>query len=661
MRMPAIPFAILLLMAAGLTPVAEAQWPKIQLAEYAAGFISPVQITNAADGSGRLFVVEQPGSIKMIVGGTVQAASFLDITDRVLFSGERGLLSVAFPPNFAAKRYFYVYYTDLNGNNQVSRFSLSVNPNVADPASEIKILNISHPVFANHNGGQLAFGPNGFLYIGIGDGGGAGDPNNNAQNPASLLGKMLRIDVETAGCVVNPAATPNYCIPSSNPFVSSPGTLAEIWATGLRNPWRYSFDRATGDLYIGDVGQATREEVDFQPFNSTGGENYGWRILEGSLCFNPPVGCVMPPAYSPPVVEYDHGLNNSIGCAIIGGSVYRGANPSLVLLQGAYFYGDLCTGNIWGYRKATAENILLLTTPFQITSFGEDESGEIYVTNYSTGTIYRIEPIATGSYGIGVFRGGEWFVDININGVWNGCTVDACYAFGLPSDQPIMGDWNGDGKKKIGVKRGSQWYLDFNGNGRWDGCGTTPDTDRCYTFGFPSDIPVAGNWDGSLNKADKIGVFRDGQWFLDFNGDGIWNGCGSTSVTDRCFAFGLPTDMPVVGDWNGDGISKIGVFRSGNWYLDYPGTGTWVGCGAPGITSQDSCIAFGLAGDIPVVGNWNGSADGRPKIGVFRSGNWYLDYPGTGTWVGCGAPIITSEDSCITFGLAGDVPIVGNW
>ena len=291
-------------------------WPQISVMPYLSGFSSPVHITNARDGSQRLFVVEQGGIIRVIENGAVLSTPFLDIHERVLFpgSGERGLLSVAFPPGYASKGYFYVYYTRLDGNNQTSRFPLKPGkPDEADPTTEQPIILFNHPNHNNHNGGQLAFGPDGYLYIGTGDGGGAGDPDGNAQNPASLLGKLLRIDVESG---IDP-----YAIPASNPYTQTTGYRGEIWALGLRNPWRFSFDRQTGDLYIGDVGQNIEEEVDFQPASSSGGENYGWNILEGNRCYSPSTECIPPARYVPPVAVYDHGVIRLVARSLVAQSI----------------------------------------------------------------------------------------------------------------------------------------------------------------------------------------------------------------------------------------------------------------------------------------------------------------------------------------------------
>jgi len=366
-----------------LPMAARAQWPEIALAPYVGKFSLPVQMTHAGDGSGRLFFVEQGGVVKIVKNGTIQAVSFLDITNRVLSGGERGLLSIAFPPLYAAKGHFYVNYTrNPDGATVVSRFTVGGNPDIAAPGTEEILLIIDQP-FPNHNGGQLAFSPeDGYLYIGMGDGGSGGDPENYAQNlmdlPGNkeLLGKLLRINVESG-------AIP-YAIPSDNPAIQ--GNQSEIWALGLRNPWRFSFDQLTGDLYIGDVGQNSWEEINFQPASSQGGENYGWRILEGSQCFNPLTGCIAPPNNSLPVAEYAH----SEGCSVTGGFVYRGGE--FPLMDGIYLYGDFCSGKIWGLRQFAGrwETSLLLDTSLTISSFGEGEDRSLYVIDYAQGDIYRI-------------------------------------------------------------------------------------------------------------------------------------------------------------------------------------------------------------------------------------------------------------------------------
>lgn len=338
---------------------------------------APVYVTHAGDGSGKLFVVEQPGTIRIVTNGQAHAAPFLDIRSIVGSRGnEQGLLSVAFHPDFANNSLFFVNYTDLNGDTVVARYSASDDPDLADPTSARTILTLDQPA-ANHNGGLLLFGPDGYLYIGTGDGGRAGDPWGNAQNPQVLLGKMLRLDVD--------AGEP-YAIPPDNPFTGEPAVRDEIWALGLRNPWRYSFDRATGDLYIADVGQNNWEEIDFQSAKSPGGENYGWNRAEGFHCFAPATNCDQS-ELSPPVVEYGH----DTGCSVTGGYVYRGS--AFPEMAGVYLYGDFCSGRIWGlYRDGTGEwaTTVLLDSDLSISSFGEDETGELYLTSLGDGRLYRL-------------------------------------------------------------------------------------------------------------------------------------------------------------------------------------------------------------------------------------------------------------------------------
>lgn len=352
-------------------------WPEPALKPFASGFQSPVHITHAADNSGRVFVVEQAGVVRIVKNGVPLPGPFLDIHERVGCCDEQGLLSLAFPPGFAGKKYLYVNYTNLAGDTVIARFRLRPNNlNQADPGSEEIILTIAQP-YGNHNGGQIAFGPNdGYLYIGMGDGGDGGDPHNYGQSADVLLGKLLRIDVE--------GGDEGYAIPPSNPFTATHGYRGEIWALGLRNPWRFSFDRANGELYLGDVGQYEWEEIDFQPADSAGGENYGWRLTEGNHCFLP-ANC-NPAGLTPPVFEYDHNL----GCSVTGGHVYRGGQYRR--MEGVYFFADYCSGRIWGLRREGGgwQSRLLLDAPFPISSFGEDETGEIYLTDYRNGVIYRL-------------------------------------------------------------------------------------------------------------------------------------------------------------------------------------------------------------------------------------------------------------------------------
>jgi putative cell wall-binding protein/glucose/arabinose dehydrogenase len=338
---------------------------------------APVGIEDAGDGSGRLFIVEQAGRIRVVRNGVLSARPFLDIRSRVTAGGERGLLGLAFPPGFAAKRYFYVDYTDLNGDTVIARYRVSAtDPDVADPASEQVLLRIDQP-YANHNGGQISFGPDGYLYIAMGDGGSGGDPLGNGQKTNTLLGKILRIDTESG-------ATP-YGVPASNPFVGNAAYRPEIWALGLRNPWRFSWDRATGALWIADVGQNAIEEIDYEPAGFAGGRNYGWNRYEGTRPYPPGSAPKPTTGLTFPVFEYDHTTG---GHSVTGGFVYRGvAYPGLV---GAYFCADFEWGKFWAVSPADFSARTVLDTALMPSTFGEDEAGELYVADYVSGTVFRV-------------------------------------------------------------------------------------------------------------------------------------------------------------------------------------------------------------------------------------------------------------------------------
>ena len=341
-------------------------------------FAAPVDIANAEDG--RLFIVERDGIIRVVANDptSTSAPIFLDISDRVSAGGETGLLGLAFHPNYAQNGFFYVNYThDQDGTlvTRIARYQVSGNPNVADPNSEFIVLTVAQP-FRNHNAGDLAFGPDGYLYVPLGDGGSGGDPDNRAQNLDDLLGKILRLDVDN----VSPGK--NYAIPANNPFVGRAG-LDEIWAYGLRNPWRISFDRQTADLYIADVGQNGWEEVDFQPADSPGGENYGWRLKEGTHCYNPGSNCD-PGGLTEPIHEYGHENGR---CSITGGFVYRG--QQYPTLQGWYLFADYCTGELFGLAPGSHQPTPFVNTDSSITTFGEDSSGELLFATIG-GSIYRI-------------------------------------------------------------------------------------------------------------------------------------------------------------------------------------------------------------------------------------------------------------------------------
>ncbi len=338
-----------------------------------------VEIKHAGDGSNRLFLVQQNGEIRIVRNGEVLAEPFLSLLGQVSRGSEQGLLSLAFAPDFASSGRLYIYYTDTNGRSVIARYRAEGDS--VDPDSEQIILTQSQ-FAANHNGGRLEFGSDGMLYFGFGDGGGGGDPQQTSQDGGTLLGKLIRIDVsgDDAG----------YAIPADNPFVNVSGTRGEVWALGLRNPWRMAFDRATGDLYVADVGQNNLEEVNFQPAGQ-GGLNYGWSIFEGSSCFGAQSDCDQASGLTAPIFEYGRGD----GCSITGGQVYRGQDyPAL---DGMYLFGDFCTGQIWGTRRTDSgfATELLLDSTVTITTFGEDEMGNVYVAG--SGQIFLLsdgEPAA---------------------------------------------------------------------------------------------------------------------------------------------------------------------------------------------------------------------------------------------------------------------------
>jgi glucose/arabinose dehydrogenase len=375
----------------------------LSLAVVATGLTKPIGVYHDGAGDRRLFVVEQAGRIKIVRrDGTVLTKPFLDLTDRVDANGnEKGLLGVAFHPKYGKTGFFYVNYTATNQGalrTRISRFSVTANPDVADPASERILFTVTQP-YANHNAGDLHFGPDGLLYIPLGDGGSGGDPNNNAQSTTTLLGKIVRIDVD-GGSGASPdcvgAGAGGYTIPPTNPMIDGPGkSCDEIWAMGVRNPWRFSFDRLSGDLYLADVGQEKWEEIDRHAVNDPVGQNYGWRCYEGTHAYKTD-DCRSSDAYAAPIFEYGHDHGN---CAVIGGYVYRGnAYPAMV---GRYLLADYCSGTFWdlakkgrGSWRATPHTDLGVAAPKPVagyTSFGEDTEGELYVTNIKTGALYRLE------------------------------------------------------------------------------------------------------------------------------------------------------------------------------------------------------------------------------------------------------------------------------
>ncbi|MFZ0547634.1 MAG: PQQ-dependent sugar dehydrogenase [Candidatus Promineifilaceae bacterium] len=341
-------------------------------------FDLPTYLTYTEDG--RIFVVEKSGRIFVIQDWQRVEEPFLDIRDLVGSEGaEQGLLSIAFHPQFAENGRFFVNYTNKEGHTVVARYQVQAdNPNAADLSTELILMKIGQP-FEVHNGGLMKFGPDGYLYIGVGDGGTSGDFFNNAQNNNNLLGTILRVDVDFAE---------PYAVPADNPFVNDDSARNEIWSYGLRNPWQFSFDRLTGDLFIADVGQFTWEEIDFQEAGSSGGQNYGWEVVEGNHCFNR-ASCNME-GFVMPVAEYSH---EEGGCAVVGGYTYRGS--LFPELDGNYFFADYCSGKIWGLVQTAPgqwQKAVLVDTDELFSSFGEDLTGELYILGFTSGTVFQIQP-----------------------------------------------------------------------------------------------------------------------------------------------------------------------------------------------------------------------------------------------------------------------------
>ncbi len=361
----------LLLLSVLAAPGAAAQ----RLEPVASGLRQPVAVAQAGDG--RLFIVQQAGEIVVLQDGKLLDPPFLDLSSKTRAGGERGVLGLAFPPDYAASGRFYVYYTDENGTSTLSRFSVSDRPNRADPGSERVLRTVPQP-YANHNGGQLAFGPDGYLYWGLGDGGSGGDPHGNGQDTSTPLAAIVRLDVAGDGAEAAPG----------NPFEGGGGD-PDVWVYGLRNPWRFSFDRATGDLYIGDVGQGAYEEIDRLDAGTGGGTNFGWNVMEGLHCFSPKRACDES-GLTPPIVEYPHA--SDWGNSVTGGYVYRGT--TVAALAGAYLFADFGSGRVWTARERdgswTVE--LLLETGFNVSTFAEDARGELYLADYGGGVLYRIAP-----------------------------------------------------------------------------------------------------------------------------------------------------------------------------------------------------------------------------------------------------------------------------
>jgi glucose/arabinose dehydrogenase len=566
------------------------------------GLVLPNYVTSARDGSGRLFILLKAGVIKVHNPATGAMTDFLDITSKVQTSNtlfdERGLLGLAFHPQYLQNRRFYVYYTRRpDGAIQISEYKVSAaNPNVAE-TDEKPIITIPHPNFTNHNGGTVEFGPDGYLYFAPGDGGSANDPSGNAQNINVLLGKMLRIDVN-----VPENSTQPYLIPPDNPFAGATPGADEIYAYGLRNPYRFSFDRGgSRQLYIADVGQNQIEEIDI----GQRGANYGWRAYEGTQCtgLDPQlcVGGATPINHTPPIFQYTHITppnHQTPRCSVTGGYAYRGRLGTFP--QGAYIFADYCTGEIFMLQNtgnSVTATIPLFDTPFLISSFGEDDQGEIYFTTNSTtnGTIQKIVnpnavPLRTkvadfdgdGRTDLSVTRNTSgskfWYVQGSQSGFRG-------FQFGVATDVNTPGDFDGDGKTDIAVFRNGFWYSLDSSTGAF----------RAFQWGTTGDVPVAADYDGD-GRTDYA-VWRSGTWY-------IYN---SQTNTTRGEFFGTANDVLVPADYDGDGRADVAVFRAseGRWFVSRS---------RDGFTT----IVWGAAGDIAVPGDYD--ADGKTDAAVFRPG-----------------------------------------
>jgi glucose/arabinose dehydrogenase len=606
---------------------------QLRLVPYAVGFSAPLEFVQDPAVVSRQYVVEQGGRIRVIQGGVVQPTPFLDLSASISAGGERGLLGLAFSPDYPSSGRFFVDFTDPNGNTVVARFKRSsVDPLVADPSSRFDLrwggtqTFITQP-FSNHNGGHLAFGPDGELYVALGDGGSGDDPFNNAQNPNTLLGKLLRIDVSVADQDPN-----GYVVPADNPFVDSIpiAALPEIWAFGLRNPWKFTFDDpfhgGSGAMLIADVGQDSWEEVDYQP-PGAGGRNYGWRTREGAHPHIASPG----PAYLPvidPIAEYDH----TVGRSITGGFVYRGAALGATY-RGRYFYADFVAGRVWsialvpaGGGEVSASGLVEHTselggtgTTGNVSAFGVDAAGEMYIVSYSSGQILKIVSVQPHSPAVSDFDGDDK-TDIVMwrpgEGVWSvirssdGGVTTRQWGAGVPlyNDIPVPGDYDGDGRTDFAVWRPGEgvWYVIRS----FDGGVTT----RQWGAGVPpyNDIPVPGDYDGDGRTDFAVWRPGEGVWYVIRSSDG--------GVMTRQWGGGVPpgNDIPVPGDYDGDGRTDFAVWR--------PGEGVWYV-----IRSSDGGVVIRQWGggvppynDIPVPGDYDG--DGRTDFAVWRpgEGEWYV-------------------------------------
>ncbi|MBV9959452.1 MAG: PQQ-dependent sugar dehydrogenase [Acidobacteria bacterium] len=628
------------------------------------GLTSPVFVTNAHDGSNRLFIVLQGGIIKVLQPGATTPTDFLNITSSVLSGGERGLLGLAFHPQYTSNRRFFVYYTRTgDAAIQISEFKVSAsNPNVAD-TTELPIISVPHPTNSNHNGGTVAFGPDGYLYFGPGDGGSANDPPNNAQNINQLLGKINRIDIN-----VPVGSTTNYVSPPTNPFFGATPGADEIYMVGMRNPYRFSFDRQTGELWIGDVGQGAREEIDIGQL----GGNFGWRTYEGTACTNLNAGQCVPANFVFPVAEYTHTGGR---CSLTGGYRYRGRRGTFP--QGAYIYGDYCTGEIFMLQGTT--QTLLLDTTLAISSFGEDEAGEIYVVNLNGGVYKLVNPNAPVPRNVVDDFDGDLKSDISVfrpsTGVWylrqSFTNSLSAIQFGQSGDTLTPGDYDGDGKTDVAVWRNGVFYVLNSSNSAltvqsWGQAGDEArvvadyDGDKKTDFAVLRRTATTGDPAVWYIRLSATGGLRTVQWGItgdagvtgDYDGDGMNDVTVYRPSTNSYYVqrsrdgvlvsqqWGATGDTIVPGDYDGDAQTDFAVFRAstGVWYVLQSSNG------------QARAQQFGTNGDRPVPGDYDG--DGKTDFAVVRDmGNlaWYVSQSATNTvqqqqWgIGVDVPVATFQ------------------
>jgi glucose/arabinose dehydrogenase len=627
---------------------------------HVSGLNRPVAFVQDPSDRSVQFVAEQGGRIRVVKDGVLLAEDFLDLTSIILDGPETGLLGMAFAPDSVTSRRLFVNFIDIWGDTVIARFRRSANPLVVDVGSRFDIrwpfeggLGSIWEPYGDHNGGHLAFGPDAFLYIGMGDGGGVGDPDNRAQTPSEVLGKMLRIDVS-----VPDADELGYKVPSDNPFVNGgpDGVQPEIWSFGLRNPWRYSFDEpargGTGALIIADVGQNGYEEVNYQPAG-VGGQNYGWRIREGAHDNDTSMEPVLLPLVDP---TYEYAQTEDRG-TVIGGFVYRGQLLGAAY-QGRYFFADFMQRRIWSLglsinpvtHAATVTNVLEHTAelgvPGRVTSFGVDSNGELYLVDYTDGTVFEVMRRSAQSdfdadhrSEIAVYRPptGDWLLRDSSKGYGVG-VGDWRFQWGLPNDVPLPADFDGDGTTDLAVYRPGtgEWFIRNSSRNYVVAAGNW-----YWQWGLAGDTPIAADFDGD-GKAD-ITVYRPatGEWFIRYSSRAY-----VISAGEWYFQWGLPGDSPIPADFDGDRKADIAVFRSatGEWLIRRSAEGYVVGAG-------EWYYQWGQAGDRALIADFDG--DRKADVSVYRpsGGLWLTRYSSLGYAVDTGAWLYQ-------WGFSGDVPVV---